>query len=257
MPLSKTLWHGHPLCQVACSCHSTQEWSWSLSAIDKDLFASPPKKKQLQYVTAPHSFDQLRLSFETSKTKNVRSQKWKKLPSPFRATREKMVEFSIEYKLFASFFATSINIIFHQKNYYQKIPENLPKNNKSSPIEFQASAFFQYLPVHQRSVARLHFLSPGTMRRRSPWLLEKGISQSSENGTSAAKGLRKSAFFFDGEDEFWEGQGLRSPKNLRNFCPSTTKDRQTIEIQNLSMLIIYKRDLPYLDSSSWLWLTMH
>lgn len=56
--------------------------------------------------------------------------------SPFRATREKMVEFNIEYRLFA-FFLLSMYIIFHQKTTtkyqvfyhlqiktHQKIPEN-------------------------------------------------------------------------------------------------------------------------------------
>lgn len=74
--------------------------------------------------------------FLTSKTKNVRSQKWKTL-----------VDFNIEYKLFASFFA--INVIFHQKTTtkyqffyhlqiktYQKIPENRtspPKKTTNLP----------------------------------------------------------------------------------------------------------------------------
>lgn len=48
--------------------------------------------------------------------------------SPFRAPREKMVEFNIEYELFASFFA--INVIFHQKNYYQT-PILLPSPNQN------------------------------------------------------------------------------------------------------------------------------
>lgn len=239
----------------------------------------PPKKKQLQYVTAPDSFDELWLSFETSKNKIVRSQKMKETAiSPFRATREKMVEFNIEYKLFASFFAINVYDL-SPKNYYQ-IPillpspnQNLSKNPRKPnlqkkttnlpPIEFQASAFFQYLPVHQRSVARMHFLSPGTMRRRSPWLLEKGISPSSENGTSVAKGLRKSAFFFDGEDDIFEKAKVWGPqKNLRNVLPFNDerspnhRSPKSIYIYTY-MLIIYERDLPYLDSSSWLWLTRH
>ena len=185
---TKSFGMDNPLCQVACSCHSTQEWSWSLLAIDKDLFASPPKKNSSNTslrLTVSISCDFL---LKPAKPKMSESEKWKKLPSPFRATREKMVESNIEYKLFASFIAT--NRIFHQKNYYQ-IPillpspnQNLSKNPRTtepppqkkqqifSPIEFQASVFFQYLPVHQRSVARMHFLSPGTMRRRSPWLRE-------------------------------------------------------------------------------------
>ena len=190
MPLYKTLWHGHPLCQVACSCRSTQEWSWSLLAIDKDLCASYQKKNwQLQSTTAPHSFEQLWSFNQRNQTSSFRAQqcpkpKMKKLPSPSHAAEEKMSEFNIDYKLFASFVAIS-NVIFHNRkllpnnksstilnqNLKQKKTENLlPPKKISTPLESQASVFFQYLPVHQRFVAPMHFLSPGTMRRLSPWL---------------------------------------------------------------------------------------